>query len=423
MSPFEQIKHHIAKATTSLNLNDQEILALKTPNHIHERTLTVDLGEGEVALPAFRVQYNNSRGPYKGGIRFHPNANLDEVKALSAAMAIKCAVVDIPLGGAKGGVVIDPKTLDKDGIEKVARSYINVFHDVLGPDRDIPAPDVYTTSEVMAWMLDEYESIVGANVPAMITGKPLELGGSHVRDTATAQGGAYILEQMATEEGWNRSEVTVAIQGFGNAGATIAKILHGLGYRIVGVSDSQGTLYSERGIDPIEVDYVKQQKQPVTSLYCQSSVCDEEALARAQAKVLRADEILSLPCDILIPAALDNAITVDNVDQVKARTILELANNPISPEADRALHERGVVIIPDVLGNAGGVVVSYLEWVQNRQQYYWFEDKVRTELKSIITSAYQAIKNGAVEAKSLRESAYELAVQKLVAAMRLKGRV
>lgn len=422
MTPFEQIQHHIKKSLTASNLSEEQKNAVLSPYHIHERTLKVAAGESELSFPAYRVQFNNARGPYKGGIRFHQDANIEEVKALAAAMAVKCAVVDIPLGGAKGGVVINPKEYDLQTIEAVSRAFAKEFSEHIGVDQDIPAPDVYTNPQVMSWMLDEYEKTVGRSEPGMITGKPLELGGSQGRGTATAQGGVYVIEEHLKSIGRDPQNTRVAVQGFGNAGAVAAKLLYDAGYTIVAVSDSQGTLVRQTGLDPYEIEKVKNEKRSVTSLYCKGTVCDLEALEADQAEVLGPDAVITADCDLLIPAALDNVITEQNVADIKASIILELANNPTTPEADEVLHERGVVVIPDVLANAGGVTVSYFEWVQNRQQFYWTETEVFEKLKKSMTEAYTALQTEVAEQGcSYREAAYRVGVGRIIAAMKLRG--
>lgn len=424
MTPFEQIQHHIQNAAGLLDLTQNEIQSISTPYAIHETKLKVKAEKNFKEFDAYRVQFNNARGPYKGGIRFHPGANLEEVKALASAMAIKCAVVNIPLGGAKGGVVLDPKKQTIETVEAVSRAFARSMYDFIGVDRDIPAPDVYTNAQIMSWMLDEYEKIAGKSEPGAFTGKPLALGGSQGRDTATAQGGAYVLEEYIKHSKQNRESLKVAIQGFGNAGATIAKLLHNLGYTIVAVSDSQGTLYNENGLDPIAVEKAKIEKKSVTSLYCEGTVCDTEAMQHDGAKVMDETDILFVDCDVLIPAALDNVITEKNVASVRASIILELANNPITPEADSILFENDVVVIPDVLANAGGVVVSYFEWVQNRQQYYWELSDVLHKLQSIMTVAYNDVKDTSGEKNiSYRQAAYLIGTSRIIEAMRLKGHI
>lgn len=422
MTPFEQIKLHIKKATDALGLQDSEVERLMKPDKVIEKTLEVETKKGKENFKAFRVQFNNARGPYKGGIRFHSEADLSEVEALSAAMAVKCAVVGVPFGGAKGGVVIDAKDYNREDIEKISRAYIAAMFSHIGVDKDIPAPDVYTNPEVMSYMLDEYESLAGKSEPGMITGKPLSLGGSLLRESATAQGGVFVLQSYLKAAGLGTEKLTVAVQGFGNAGAAVAKLLHDAGFKIVAVSDSRGTLSNPNGLDPYAIDEAKHAGGSVTSLYCEGSVCDAEALSRDGASVLSADEVLTLPCDVLIPAALDNVITIDNVAEVKAKIVLELANNPVTPEADSALYARGVPVIPDVLANAGGVTVSYFEWIQNRTGYYWDETEVATKLKKIMEDAFVNVYEKSIQKQiSLRQASYELGILRIVEAMRLRG--
>src|SRR3989338_7277085 len=411
ISPFEQIKEHIAEALGALGVTDAQTATLMTPDAIREATLTVETKKGAETFPAYRVQFNNARGPYKGGIRFHPAADLEEVKALAATMAVKCAVIDVPLGGAKGGVAFDPKQYGVEDIEKISRAYIRALHPYLGVDKDIPAPDVYTTHEIMGWMLDGYENITGKNEPGMITGKPLALGGSVGRDTATAQGAVHVLTAYVDEQKLEPKNLKVAIQGFGNAGAVVAKLLYIGGYKIVALSDSKGTLYNPNGLDPDRVEEAKKAGGSVTSFQGDG------------AQTLNVDAVLGVECDILIPAALDNQIRADNVEQVKANIILELANNPTTPEADKTLADRGVTVIPDVLANAGGVTVSYFEWVQNRQQYYWTKEEVDERLKQKIISAHAALAlRGSAAKISYRQAAYRIGMERIHRAMQLRGR-
>ncbi len=410
MSPFGQVKSHIEFAAEQLQLTPAEVQALITPYQIHRKELFIDTQDGPASFSAYRVQFNNARGPYKGGIRFHHKADEDEVSALAAAMAIKCAVVDIPLGGAKGGVVINPIEHNEVMLERVARAYAREFSDNLGVDIDIPAPDMYTNPKLMSVMLDEYEKTVGHSEPGMITGKPLEIGGSKGRMAATAQGGLYVLLEYLKFTKQDVSQLSVAIQGFGNAGSVIADLLYEAGAKIVAVSDSKGAIYDSNGLQPEMIKQVKQEHGSVT--------------AATFGEKLSTEAVLEVECDILIPAALDNSITKDNVQNVKAKVILELANNPITPEADQGLESRGAMVIPDVLANAGGVTVSYFEWVQNRQQYYWSEEEVAARLQQVMIRAFTDIYNEASHRNiSLRRSAYMLGVERVIQAMRLKGHV
>ena len=424
MTPFEQVKGHIAKAAEILALASEEREQFDTPQESIEKDITYITDTGsEETVRAYRVQFNNARGPFKGGIRFHPAADVEEVKALAAAMAVKCAVAGVPFGGAKGGVQIDPKKMSKGEIERVSRAYARAFAPHIGVNKDIPAPDVYTTPQIMAYMLDEYEKTVGHSEPGVITGKPLSIGGSEGRDIATAQGGAYVLEELLRERGLKAEETRIAIQGFGNAGATMAIILHGMGFPIVAVSDSQGTLYCPEGLDPHKVLAAKHAGDSVTSLYCKGTVCDEALLSRDNVQVLAADAVLSISTDVLIPAALDNVIRADNVADVSASIVLELANNPVTPEADDTLKERGVTVVPDVLANAGGVSVSYLEWVQNRQGYYFSKHEILEKLRVIMQTAYRHVASESLSRSlSLREAAYVVGVGRIHEAMKVRGR-
>ncbi len=368
------------------------------------------------------MQYNNARGPYKGGIRYHPEADEDEVKALAALMAIKTAVVDIPFGGGKGGVQFDPKAASKKELQAVSRAYVRAFLKHLGPDIDCPAPDVNTTPAIMAWMRDEYEKATNSYAPAMITGKPLSYGGSRGRDTATARGAFFLLQEMMEGEGLDPKELRVVIQGFGNAGGTMAHLLHGAGYTIVAVSDSHGGIYSEEGLDPVRIEKYKKQTGSVSGEYCEGSVCDTAKMKMDNVRQVSNEELLELPCDILIPGALDNVITQKNASKIKATYILELANGPTTPEADEILHKKHVMILPDVLANAGGVTVSYFEWSQGRSGEQWTDEQVDAELKRVMLEAYKGIRKEVHGSKvTYRQAAFIVGVRRIVEAMRARG--
>lgn len=412
MTPFDQITTHIKNAALALNLTDAELSILLKPQNICRDELKIETEKGNETFQAYRVQFNNARGPYKGGIRFHPMADESEVSALAAAMAIKCAVVDIPFGGAKGGVVIDPKKYSNHDLEKVSRAYVRSFHQNLGIDVDIPAPDVYTTPQIMSWMLDEYEQIVGRSVPGFITGKPLALGGSKGRDIATALGAVYVLEEYCEVNKLSLKGLKVAIQGFGNAGGVVAKILHEKGCLLVAVSDSKGTLSSESGLDPM----------PILALKADGKSVIDYTDENISLVVSDPDDVLTFDCDVLIPAALDNVITEKNVAEIKAKVILELANNPTTPEAEVSLQARKIDVLPDVLVNAGGVIVSYFEWVQNRQQFYWEETTVHERLKTIIAKAFHDINEVKTDFETFRLVAYKIAIKRIKLAMSLRGR-
>lgn len=412
-TPFANYLKRLEHAKDVLKLREEDIAPLREPAHTITTDITIERDQGpSETLHAYRVQFNNARGPYKGGIRFHAEADIDEVKALAAAMAIKCAVVGVPLGGAKGGVQCDPKTYSPKEIERIARAWSKAMASAIGVDKDIPAPDVYTTPQIMGYMLDEYEKQTGRSEPGMITGKPLALGGSLGRDTATAQGGVYVLETFLASHGKSMVGQRVIVQGFGNAGMHAAEILYGMGALIVGVSDSKHAIYRESGLPIPDVKRAKETHDSVAAFQA-------EGVA-----IMTNEEMLTMPADILIPAALDNQLRADNAAAIQAPYILELANGPTTPEADQILEQKGVIILPDVLANAGGVTVSYFEWVQNRTGFSWTKDEVQQKLKRIMETSLIAIQQMAAEKQiSLRTAAFVVAVQRLIEAMKARGRV
>jgi len=410
-TPFQNYLKNLEKASAVLGLEEKYYQALKIPYRIIEKKIKIATDQGEEKeFNAYRVQFNNARGPYKGGIRFHPQADIEEVKALAAAMAIKTAVVDIPLGGAKGGVKINPKDFSETDIEKVARAWAREFSPYIGKDKDIPAPDIYTNPQIMAYMLDEFEKIVGHSEPGMITGKPLELGGSQGRNQATAQGGVYVLEELIKVLGLKLEGLKIVVQGFGNAGYYVAILLYNLGCKIIAVSDSQGGIFKADGLNPEEVNRTKMEQGSVINFQKQGI------------EKISNNEILELECDVLVPSALDNVIAKDNADKIKAKIVLELANGPTAPEADEVLFKKGLIVLPDVLANAGGVVVSYFEWVQNNSGFYWSEKEVLEKLQPIMVGAFKKVWNLSKEKNiSLREAAFALAIGRIVKAMELRG--
>ncbi|MFQ6611184.1 MAG: Glu/Leu/Phe/Val dehydrogenase [Fidelibacterota bacterium] len=422
---FEQYLFTLKIAGNALGLSESELQSLEIPDRVIEKEVHITTEHGEEKkFNAYRIQFDNSRGPYKGGIRFHPDANKDEVKLLAALMALKCAVVDIPLGGAKGGVECNPKELSKNDVEALARGWMRSMADFVGSDKDIPAPDVYTNPEIMGYMMDEFEKIKGRSEPGVITGKPIDLGGSQGRDTATAQGGIYVLEELIKILKLRKNRLRIAVQGFGNAGYNAVRILHDLDYRIVAVSDSKGGVYSKNGVDPNLLYEAKQNKTTVQDLYCDGSVCDSKKLLEDKAEIISSEDIITCDCDILIPAALDNQITQDNAKSVKAKIILELANGPTTPEADTILREKDVFVIPDILANAGGVTVSYFEWVQNKMNLYWTKEEVQEKLNRIMVNAFNDVwVNSRENNISLREAAFMLGIKRVVEVMRSRGRV
>ncbi|KKT07438.1 MAG: Glu/Leu/Phe/Val dehydrogenase [Parcubacteria group bacterium GW2011_GWA2_43_17] len=398
-----------------LKLDDSVKQVLTTPSKVITKNLEVAMDDGTMKeFEAYRVQFNNARGPFKGGIRYHLEANLDEVKTLALLMAIKCAVVDIPMGGGKGGVKVDPKQLSLTELEKLSRAWIRAFKDDIGPDKDVPAPDVYTNAQIMDWMVDEYSKLVGQKIPAVITGKSVANGGSLGRDTATAQGGLFVLEQAVAKQGLTGQELSLVVQGFGNAGYNMAKLAYQAGYKIIGLSDSKGGIYDLRlkGMNPDDVMETKQLKGQIDSCYCQGSVCDCENY-----KGVSSPELLSIETDILVLAALENQINPENVGQVKAKIIVELANGGIDAMAYAELRRRDILVLPDVLANAGGVTVSYFEWLQNKTNESWSEDKVFKELKEIMVKSFEQVWTISQSYKvDLRQAAYILIKPRLVAA-------
>jgi glutamate dehydrogenase/leucine dehydrogenase len=422
-TPYTRFQTTLENVFEKIDLSAAERKLLNTPQAIHRDEIEIKRDNGKKeTFPAFRVQFNNARGPYKGGIRYHPDADLDEVKALAALMAIKTAVVGIPFGGGKGGVQCNPKELSKREVQEISRAYVRAFGKHLGADIDCPAPDVNTTPDIMAWMRDEYEKMTHTYAPAMITGKPLAYGGSLGRDTATARGGFFILQELTDRDALDPSELRVAIQGFGNAGAHMAHLLHGAGYTVVAVSDSQGGIYSSEGIDPVRIEKYKRKTGSVAGEYCKGSVCDIERMKMDGVRKISNEELLELPCDILIPAALDNVITDGNAKKIRAKLIIELANGPTTPEADAILEKRRVKIIPDVLANAGGVTVSYFEWVQGRSGEQWTAERVDLDLKRAMLAAFRAVRRTAYREKmTYREAAFAVGLRRIVEAMRVRG--
>ena len=401
---FEKIKQFLEKIAPLAGVDENQLKIIATPNKILEAELDVNGKK----YPAYRVQHNNSRGPYKGGIRYHPGVDLDEVQSLAFWMSLKTAVADVPMGGGKGGITVNPKELSNGELQELSRQWVRAFYKHIGPTKDIPAPDVYTTPQMMAWMMDEYEKLIGEKAPGVITGKPLAVGGSLVRDIATALGGVYVLEEAVKKI--NIAEKTVAIQGFGNAGMNAAKLLVERGYIIVAVSDSKGGIYNPSGLDVDSVIKVKSETKSVVNY--------------SDAEKISNEDILKLGVSVLVPSALENVITVENASEIKAKIILELANGPTTPEADEVLHQNGVLVLPDILANAGGVTVSYFEWVQNNTGLYWKADEVKERLKEKMVVAFEKIwEEYSGKEYDFRTATYILAIKKILEAEKLRGRV
>lgn len=396
-------------AATAMHLDAFTLERLRHPQRIVEVDFPVKMDDGSFRLfHGYRVQWNDARGPFKGGLRFHPQTDLDEVKALSFWMTIKCAVANIPFGGGKGGVTVSPKDLSKIELEDLARSFTRAIADVIGPEKDVPAPDVNTTPQIMDWLADEYGKYVGKESLAVVTGKTIAHGGSEGRGTATGQGAYYVFEAYREKLGLDPESSTVAVQGFGNAGQEIARLFHHHGYKVVAVSDSQGGVHDENGLDIPELIRLKAETGRVARL--------------AEARDITNDELLRVSCGILVPSALENAITADVAHEVKAQLVLEVANGPTTPEADAILAKRGITVIPDVLANSGGVTTSFLEWQQNMTGEHWSESEVFTRLKPIMDDASAGVMRTADEfGVTQREAAFILALKKLDQAIRKAG--
>jgi len=397
------------KAIGKLGLKGPELDILTIPRRSFTFSFPVMIDDGNTRIfTGYRIQFNDARGPAKGGIRFHPEVDLEEVKTLAFLMALKCAVVDIPFGGAKGGVAVDPKELSAGELERVSRAYMRELYRFIGPNTDIPAPDVNTNPKIMGWMLDEYEKMLGWHAPGAITGKPLAIGGSMLRDISTSLGGTFVLEEINKRAKISSKNANVAIQGFGNVGMNAAKLLHEQGYKVIAASDSKAGIYDKKGLDIPNVIKHKEKSGSLESY--------------KDAKKITNREILELECNILVPAALGSVITKENADKIKAKIILELANGPITPEADLTLQKNKVAVVPDILANAGGVVVSYFEWVQNNMNYYWKKEEVYEKLKEKMAVATKEVHEACKELKcTMRDSAYTLAINRILEAERLRG--
>lgn len=408
-NPFDNAIRQLEDASRFCASDKKLVEILKYPQKIIEVAIPLKMDNGKIKVfTGYRVQHNNARGPYKGGVRFHPAVNIDEVKALSLWMSMKCAVANIPYGGAKGGIIVDPKKLTDHELEHLTRGYIDKIFDFIGPMKDVPAPDVNTDSQTMAWIMDEYSLLAREHSPAVVTGKPVANEGSLGRDTATAMGGKHVLLEYLKTKALEPQSLSVAIQGFGNAGYNIAKLLHDEGSSIIAIADSKGTIFNQSGIDPIAAMKYKDKHGSLKNMPGTTE--------------LKPEELFGLNCDILIPAALENAIDHTIAKNVKAKIILELANGPITPEADLILKEKGVDIIPDILANSGGVTVSYFEWVQNLSRDYWTLETVENRLKDLMLKAFNGIYDFANLKKcTLREAAFALAITRICQATKNRG--
>ena len=407
-NPFDEVNQVFDKAAERLSLSSGVSEMLRRPWRELQVQVPVRMDSGDIEIfTGYRVQHNGARGPYKGGVRYHPRADLDEVRALASLMTWKTALVGLPFGGAKGGVEVDPSKLSTDELNRLTRRYtINIEH-LLGPYRDIPAPDLGTNSQTMAWMMDAYGQLHGHS-PAAVTGKPIEMRGSLGRESATGQGVTYIAEEAVHGSGKKLSDVRVVVQGFGNVGYWASQLMHRQGAVLVGVSDVNGAIYDPNGLD---MDAVGKHHDE------SGTISDFE-----QAEHLSNAELLELDCDILVPAAIDNVITHENASNIKATLLLEAANHPVTPAADEILSDMGVTVLPDILVNSGGVIVSYFEWTQNLQEFRWDETRVNGELQRIIIQAYKEVAHKvSTDSITHREAAFELGLQRVAHAVQLRG--
>lgn len=407
-SLFQSTQKIIKKALDTLGYSESVYELLKEPMRVLTVRIPVRMDDGHVKVfTGFRSQHCDAVGPTKGGVRFHPNVTEEEVKALSIWMTLKCGIASLPYGGGKGGIICDPQKMSLGELERLSRGYVRAISQVVGPTKDIPAPDVYTNAQIMAWMMDEYSHIREFDSPAFITGKPIVLGGSHGRETATAQGVTMCLKEAVKKKDMQLEGARIVIQGFGNAGSFLAKFLHDEGARIIGISDVLGGIYNPNGLD---IPYLLDRRDSfgmVTNLF-------DETISN--------QELLELDCDILIPAAISNQITEENADQIKAAIVVEAANGPTTLEATRMLTERGVLLVPDILASSGGVTVSYFEWVQNNQGYYWEEEEVKKKLQKGMVESFEMIYETAqVHQVDMRLAAYIVGVKRVAEAATFRG--
>ena len=410
---LDEVIPYLAKEYSDKQKLAKAISLLKSFDKILKKKLEIKVKRKTKSFWAYRSQHNNARGPYKGGIRFHPNVTEDEVKALSFWMSVKCAVVNIPYGGGKGGIVVDPKSLTTDELKSLSYAYSEFLAPFIGPWKDIPAPDVNTDSQIMAWMLEAYEKKTNLMAPATFTGKPIELGGSEGREEATGKGGVYVLLEYLKGKRQKPSKFTLAVQGIGNVGYWFALLAQEEGFKVVAISDSSGGVYKKEGLDLKKISEVKKKYGSL-----------KEASSKEKLNFVSNEELLSLDVDVLVPAALENSINKENASSVKAKAVLELANGPITPDAEKVLSKKKIEIIPDVLANSGGVIVSYLEWIQNLQGTHWEKEIVVSQMKTLITKAASNIFKVSQEMKSsLRQAAYYLGVKRIIDAMILRGRI
>ena len=405
---LESTQEVIHEALDKLGYPEEMYELLKEPLRMLTVRIPVRMDDGSTKIfTGYRAQHNDAVGPTKGGIRFHPSVTEVEVKALSVWMSLKAGIVDLPYGGGKGGIVCDPREMSFREIERLSRGYVRAISQIVGPTKDIPAPDVFTNSQIMAWMMDEYSRIDEFNSPGLITGKPLVLGGSHGRETATAKGVAIMIREAALRRGIELKGARVVVQGFGNAGSFLSKFMHDAGAKVIAVSDAYGAIHDENGLD---IPYLLDRRDSFGTI----STLFKNTISNK--------EMLELDCDILVPAAIENQITEDNADNIKASIVVEAANGPTTNEATRILTERGILLVPDVLASSGGVTVSYFEWVQNNQGYYWTEEEVEEKLEKVLVHSFNTVYNTSSARKvDMRLAAYMVGVRKMAEASRFRG--
>jgi len=415
---FDDAIGRLDQAFQYADIDPEAVERLKHPKQILEVSIPVRMDNGSLRVfTGYRVRHDDTRGPTKGGMRYHPGVDLAEVKALAFWMTFKCAVVGLPFGGGKGGVVVNAKELSRLELERLTRGFVEQIADFIGPETDVPAPDMYTNAMIMGWMMDEYSKIHRRRTPAVITGKPIPLGGSLGRDDATGRGAYYCIKELERKRGWHPDQIKVAVQGFGNAGQHVSKLLHADGYPIVAVSDSQGGIYKPEGFDIPSLMQVKNEARKLQAVYCTGSLCEDvESVSISNA------ELLELDVDVLIPAALENQITTENASRITAPVIVEVANGPVTSDADRLLNAAGKLIVPDILANAGGVTVSYFEWVQNRTGFYWVLEEIHERLRNIMAREFNEVYDlMALKEIDMRTAAYVLALNRIGSAIAAQG--
>ena len=417
-SLFADVLARLERALKYVKISDDAIERLRYPKSSLTVSIPVRMDDGSLRVfTGYRVRYDDTRGPGKGGVRYHPGVSLDEVQSLAFWMTFKCALLDLPFGGAKGGVIVDPKQLSKAELERLSRGYINEIADFVGEHIDILAPDVYTNATIMGWMMDRYSTIKREIIRGVVTGKPLALGGSQGRNTATATGAFWVIKAILAKSDRVPEETTVAIQGFGNAGAILAQLLFEAGYKVVAVSDSQGGIYAPDGLDIPSVRQHKDSNKEMKAVYCRDTVCD-----LVKHETISNQDLLTLDVDVLVPAALENQITADNAEEVKAKYIFEVANGPINSAGDEILQSKGVTVVPDILVNAGGVTVSYFEWVQNLSGWYWTLSEVNQKLQARMETETEGVWQVAQKLQiDLRTAAYVQGLNRLGEAINAKG--